>query len=224
MRFPWPKLKMDAGFPLTLILLTLPLWLTGTQTAQIMGAVVVVILGLAILLHEYAHAFVAFRCGVMPESITLQWLGGTTKLQREPYTRADRIRVTIAGPAVNLILALIGYALAPLATNWLVGWSLDTLALINVALGIFNLLPAIPLDGGRVLYLLIGGRWGEPAAMRVVGLLGTGIGVLALGAMLIGFLRGYYIILPIDPRRNWRLYRLSSQSKKEVEPHASETE
>lgn len=221
MRFPRPKLKVEAGFPLTLILLTVPFWLAGTQTAVILGAVIAAILGVSVILHEYAHAYAGFRCGVMPDKIVLQWLGGVTTFARQPYTRRDRILVTIAGPAVNLALALLGHLLHPLATSAILAWSLDALAIINLALGLFNLLPAIPLDGGRVLYLLIGGRWGEATAMRVVGLLGTIVGSLALALMLIGLWRGFFIILPIDPRRNWRLYR--EGTRREADPPAAAT-
>ncbi|MCX5515919.1 hypothetical protein C3941_05225 [Kaistia algarum] len=220
MRFPQPKLKIEAGFPLTLFLLSMPFWIAGTTTTLIMGAVVAATLGLSILLHEYGHAFAAFRCGIMPKTIVLQWLGGITTLNREPYTRRDRILVTIAGPAVNLGLALLGYALAPLASSWLLGWSLNTLAFINLALGLFNLLPAIPLDGGRVLYQLVGWRWGEAAAMKVVGLLGTVVGALALVVTVVGLWRGFFIFLPIDPRRNWRLYR-ASRSAPPPQPSAA---
>lgn len=222
MRFPRPRLKIEAGFPLTLILLTVPFWLAGTKTAMILGAVIAAILGISIILHEYGHAYAAFRCGVMPEKIVLQWLGGMTTLARQPYTRRDRILVTIAGPAVNLALALIGYVLQPYAASPLLAWSLDALAIINLALGLFNLLPAIPLDGGRILYLVIGGRWGEAAAMKVVGLLGTIVGGLALAVMLIGLWRGFFIILPIDPRQNWKLYRLGT--RRETDAPAASTE
>ncbi len=221
MRFPRPKLKIEAGFPLTLIMLTLPFWLAGTQTAMILGAVIVAILAVSVILHEYAHAYAGFRCGVMPEKIVLKWLGGATTFAREPYTGRDRILVTIAGPAVNLALALIGYLLQPYAVTPLLLWSLKALAIINLALGLFNLLPAIPLDGGRVLYLLIGGRWGEATAMRVVGLLGTVVGALALAVMVIGWLRGFFILLPIDPRQNWRLYRKGT--KREADTPADAT-
>lgn len=223
MRFPRPRLKIEAGFPLTLILLTWPFWLAGTRTSLILGVVIATMLGISILLHEYAHAYAGFRCGVMPEKIVLQWLGGVTTFQRDPYTRRDRILVTIAGPATNLVLALLGYLARPFASSPLLVWSLDALAIINLALGLFNLLPAIPLDGGRVLYLLIGGRWGEAAAMRVVGLLGTIGGGLALALTLIGLWRGFFIILPLDPRRNWRLYRQGQRRRTEA-PSASTTE
>ena len=122
-------------------------WLAGAAGAGLF-------LG-SLLAHEIGHALVARRAGLRVRGITLWLLGGVAQLEDEPASPGDELRVAIVGPAVSLALA-VGFGLAAVALSVaggpaLAGVVVAWLALANAVLAVFNLLPAAPLDGGRVL-------------------------------------------------------------------------
>jgi Zn-dependent protease len=118
-----------------------------------------------LLTHEVSHALVARRKGIRVAGITLWLFGGVTQLGGEPASAADAALITVVGPLTSLVLAGIGFGLtagltavnAPALLTNLVAW----LAILNLVLGVFNLVPAIPLDGGRLLSSLIWWRTGS---------------------------------------------------------------
>jgi Zn-dependent protease len=142
-----------AGFPIRLrlsfLLLLGLIWLTG-------GSLLFVLLTFAsILVHELGHALVARRLGVRIAAIDLHMLGGAALMIDSPRNADHEIAIAAAGPAVSLGLAGLGMGLGAL-TGWsIVSW----LGYINLALAIFNLLPALPMDGGRILRALLARRW-----------------------------------------------------------------
>lgn len=105
----------------------------------------------SVLLHELGHAVVARRLGVRVSGIELGFFGGAAKMVELPRSANHEIAIAAAGPAVSLVLAGLGFGLGGL-TGWgllsLVGW-------INVVIAAFNLLPALPMDGGRILRALL---------------------------------------------------------------------
>jgi Zn-dependent protease len=111
------------------------------------GLVAVAIAFASIVLHELGHATVAQRLGVRIAGIDLHFFGGAAQMIDPPRTPRDEIAISAAGPAVSLVLAGIGLGLgSALALPFvsMVGW-------INFVLGVFNLIPALPMDGGRIL-------------------------------------------------------------------------
>jgi Zn-dependent protease len=114
----------------------------------------------SILAHELAHSIVARRQGQQVDGITLWLMGGVSKLGSEPSSASDELRVAIAGPATTLGLAVV-FGLLAVAFDTVVapGTLLPTvawwLAAVNLILGVFNLLPGAPLDGGRVVTALL---------------------------------------------------------------------
>lgn len=118
----------------------------------------------SILVHELGHAVVARRRGIAVEGIDLWLLGGVAKLRGTPHTPGDELRYAAAGPAVTAAIAL-GFGLlalvlptgAPDAARAIVDYQLY----VNTAILGFNLLPAFPLDGGRLLRAIVWGRVGE---------------------------------------------------------------
>lgn len=122
----------------------------------VVAAAVAGVLFLASLLaHELAHAIVARRRGVEVDGITLWLLGGVAKLRSEPDHAGTELRIALAGPLasvlVAVVLGLVAWVLVLLDTGTLVIAIAGYLALVNVILAAFNLIPAAPLDGGRVL-------------------------------------------------------------------------
>ncbi len=112
-----------------------------------------------VLLHELGHALAARRFGIRTHDITLLPIGGLARLERMPTRPWQEIAIALAGPAVNLLIAaalIVGLSLAPAfgsfsAFSLLSGSWLTNLAMVNIGLLVFNLLPAFPMDGGRVL-------------------------------------------------------------------------
>lgn len=147
------------------------------------GAVTAVALLLAVLLHELGHAVVARRFGMTVDGITLSWLGGVTRIEGDARSPGVELAISAVGPAVSLALGgalwLVRLPLTHTGGHALVISALGWLALINVALAVFNLVPASPLDGGRVLHAIIwklsGNRW---KATRAASLAGVGLGAL----------------------------------------------
>ena len=123
-----------------------------------MGQVMLVVCVFAcVLAHEYGHALAARRYGIPTEDITLFPIGGVARLRSIPERPLQELVVALAGPAVNVVIAaLLGFVLfvvEALQFNLGAGltWMIQSLLGINIALVVFNLLPAFPMDGGRVL-------------------------------------------------------------------------
>ncbi|PKK16339.1 site-2 protease family protein [Thermomonospora sp. CIF 1] len=127
-----------------------------STAAYLLAALLAALAFLASLLaHELAHAVVAKRHGVEVEGITLWLLGGVARLHGEPRTPRADFLVAVVGPLTSVALGAVFWLLA-LAVGWATGSPLAVgtlvyLALLNVVLAVFNLIPAAPLDGGRVL-------------------------------------------------------------------------
>jgi Zn-dependent protease len=152
----------------------------------------------SLLAHEIGHALVARRAGLRVRGITLWLLGGVAQLEDEPASPRDELRVAIVGPAVSLALAgafgVAAAALSVVGAPALLVVMAAWLALGNVALGVFNLLPAAPLDGGRVLRGLLWRRHGNRVRAAVTATragVWVGAGLVAYG--LLGSVTGWGI-------------------------------
>ena len=197
-------------------LTTAAYWLAGLAGAGLF-------LG-SLLAHEVGHALVARRAGLRVRGITLWLLGGVALLEDEPATPRDELRVALVGPAVSLALAAVfGLAAAaasvvglPAAIVAVAAW----LAVVNAILAVFNLIPAAPLDGGRVLRGLLWRRHGSRvraavtatqagvwvgAGLVAYGLLGafTGWGIGTLWTALVG----WFLMSAARQERDWAVTR-----------------
>lgn len=150
---------------------------------------VVAMLGLfaSLILHELAHSLVARRYGLGIGGITLFLFGGVAELNDEPKSAASEFWIAIAGPAMSGALALLaGLIAAALPDTGVLAVLVGYLAAVNLMLALFNLLPAFPLDGGRVLRAWLWHRSGDLLAATAKAS-GTGV-VLAFGLMGLGLL------------------------------------
>jgi Zn-dependent protease len=141
------------------------------------GLLLAVALFVSILLHELAHSLVARKQGSEIQSITLMALGGVTRMRGEVQPENEAL-MAFAGPLTSLGLALLSYgafALVPLPPELAAAFLV--IAWMNVALGVFNLLPAFPMDGGRVLRGLLVKRVGRAQATRVATTVGKGMAI-----------------------------------------------
>jgi Zn-dependent protease/CBS domain-containing protein len=117
----------------------------------LVAAAFVVLLYLSVLVHELSHSVVARGYGLPVRRILLYPLGGISEIEREPQTPGREFLVSAAGPAVSLLLGAAGWGLAQAVTTGISGSLVRQLMMANIIVGIFNLLPGLPLDGGRML-------------------------------------------------------------------------
>ena len=168
------------------------------QTYWWMGIIGALGLFLSIIVHEFSHSLVARRYGLPMKGITLFIFGGVAEMEEEPASAKVEFMVAIAGPISSILIALIFYGIhaagkqAGLAQpiNGVVAY----LAMINGILAVFNLLPAFPLDGGRVLRSILWGvkknlRWATYVSSRI----GSGFGILLIVLGVIQVFRGNFI-------------------------------
>ena len=124
----------------------------GTVPRYLIAVAFVVLLYLSVLLHELSHSLVAVRLKLPVRRILLYPLGGYSEIEQEPSTPGREFLVSAAGPAMSLVLAGLGIAVNVLAApHGIPQVLLDWLILANGVVGVFNLLPGLPLDGGRLL-------------------------------------------------------------------------
>jgi len=126
-----------------------------------------------VVLHELGHALTAKRFGINTKKITLLPIGGMASLDRIPESPKQELLATIAGPLVNVIIAILLYFIVPVqdyahlnfteAFETLMSFSLQNflfyLFVVNVGLVVFNIIPAFPMDGGRILRALLAIKW-----------------------------------------------------------------
>lgn len=173
--------------------LLLPAWVLlshlgrGHDWAEALGGVgfIFALFG-CVLLHEFGHALTAKHYGIHTQDITLLPIGGIARLERLPENPRQELWVTLAGPAVNVGIAVILFFVLWFVyrmndfsqAQLLEGNFLLRLMWVNVFLAAFNLLPAFPMDGGRVLRALLAMRMARAKATRVAANIGQGMAIL----------------------------------------------
>ena len=175
---------------LTFLLFLVWIWFSYYQIAGFAGAVQGVLFILAlfacVLLHEFGHAFAARGFGIETPDITLLPIGGVARLSRIPEKPWQELVVAIAGPLVNVVIAaaLISVIHGSAALEQLEYLEsprielLAKLASVNVMLVLFNLIPAFPMDGGRVLRALLAMAMPYAQATQIAAWIGQGLAVV----------------------------------------------
>lgn len=162
-------------------------WLQfGTVAKVIEGILFILALFLSVVLHEYGHALTARKYGIKTRDITLYPIGGVARLERMPDKPIEELWVALMGPAVNVIIAGVLFAYLSLTggLTQVTGLSIASgsflmrLMMVNITLVIFNLLPAFPMDGGRVLRALLALRLDYVRATQIAAGIGQGMAFL----------------------------------------------
>ena len=171
--------------------------LTGDVARAASAVALLLLVFSCVVLHELGHALTARRFGIATRDIVLLPIGGVARLERMPEKPGQEMLVAVAGPAVNVVIAALVVLLMTLTGRppglaRLDGGLLETLLLVNVLMVLFNLIPAFPMDGGRVLRALLAMRLPYLRATKIASAVGQG------AALLLGVAGLFYL-------HNWML-------------------
>ena len=157
----------------------------------VVAAAFVILLYLSVLVHELSHSLVARGYGLPVRRILLYPLGGVSEIEQEPQTPLREFCVSAAGPALSLVLGVAGFFLMDAFTSQSIPWILArSLTVANFIVGGFNLLPGLPLDGGRMLRAVVWKLTGKPATASIVAAWGGR--VIAIGLVVLPYFYGGY--------------------------------
>jgi Zn-dependent protease/CBS domain-containing protein len=191
--------RMHLTFLLLLAWIAAVQWMRGGAQDAISGVLFVIVLFACVVLHEFGHIWVARRYGIRTPDITLLPIGGVASLERMPEKPSQEIAVALAGPAVNAVIAvvligLLGLRFDPelIAIAALQSTFLAQVAIANIVLLVFNLIPAFPMDGGRVLRALLAMWLGYTRGTQVAARIGQ---VLAIVFAVVGFMGNPLLVL-----------------------------
>jgi Zn-dependent protease/CBS domain-containing protein len=194
MKWQW-KLARIAGIDIyvhTTFLLLIG-WVAYSQwtgqrswSAVLSSVFFILLLFMFVVMHEYGHALTARKYGIKTRDITLYPIGGVARLERMPEKPIEELWVALAGPAVNVVIAVVlfGYLLLTGTLEPITNLSISTgslvgrLMIVNLWLVGFNLIPAFPMDGGRVLRALLGLRLEYVQATQIAASVGQGFAFL----------------------------------------------
>jgi len=158
------------------------------NTRYVVAVAFVVLLYVSVLVHELSHSVVARGFGLPVRRIVLHPLGGVSEIEREAPTPGREFAVAGAGPALSLVLGAIGWGLTQVAPYGVTGALIRQLMVANIIVAIFNLLPGLPLDGGRMLRAVIWKITKKPTTATIAA---AWVGrVLALALLAIPFYSG----------------------------------
>jgi Zn-dependent protease/CBS domain-containing protein len=175
------QLRIHVTFVLLIAWLAFGYYAQGGSPAAAEGVIFVLLLFLCVVLHEFGHALAAKAFGINTPDITLLPIGGVARLERMPEEPKQELLIAVAGPAVNVVIALGLFVAGGSFINPFVNPAspervglVSQLLIINVLLVAFNLLPAFPMDGGRVLRALLATRMSYARATQIAATVGQG--------------------------------------------------
>ena len=177
--------RVHVTFILLLVWIALSAYGTGGTTAALDSVIFIVLLFACVVLHEFGHILVARRFGIKTPDVTLLPIGGVASLERIPEKPGQELAVAVAGPLVNLVIAAVlivaSGLLLPVGATQIDDPRVSMmarLAVANLFLAVFNMIPAFPMDGGRVLHAILAMRMGSQQAMQVAARIGQGLAIL----------------------------------------------
>ncbi|MYZ48003.1 site-2 protease family protein [Propylenella binzhouense] len=184
------EIRIHVTFLLLLAWIGIAYYQQGGTEAAVQGVLFILALFACVVAHEFGHVLTARRYGIMTPDITLLPIGGVARLQRMPERPGQEILVALAGPAVNLVIAMVLILILGARVDMTAMEQIDSpaigfavrLASVNIFLALFNLIPAFPMDGGRVLRALLALRYPRTQATEIAARIGQAL------AFVFGFL------------------------------------
>jgi Zn-dependent protease len=177
--------RMHLTFLLLLAWIAAVQYMRGTAQDAVYGVLFILVLFACVVLHEFGHIFAARRYGIRTPDVTLLPIGGVASMERMPEKPAQEIVVALAGPAVNGVIALVlmgilgfRFDASSVSVEALQSSFWVQVAVANVILLVFNLIPAFPMDGGRVLRALLAMWLGFGPATTVAARIGQGLAIV----------------------------------------------
>jgi len=210
------RLRLHVTFLLFIGWIAVSRGIFGADPGRAIASVALLLLIFScVLLHELGHALAARRYGIPTRDITLLPIGGLARLQRMPDKPLQEIVVAIAGPAVNVALAVIlflftRWTAASIESQLLQGGLVETLFAVNVIMVLFNMIPAFPMDGGRVLRAALALKLPYVRATQIASIVGQGIAVVFgllgfyTGNMMLVFIAIFVFMAAFDERQDVR--------------------
>jgi Zn-dependent protease/predicted transcriptional regulator len=178
---------VHATFLLLLLWVVVQHWIAGRSAQAVAGGVLFILaLFACVVVHEFGHALTARRYGIPTKDITLLPIGGVSRFERMPDKPWQEFWVAVAGPLVNVAIAAILYLVVLLTSGVtpIKGLSITSgpflyrLLIANILLAVFNLIPAFPMDGGRVLRALLATRMDHVRATQMAAAVGQGLALM----------------------------------------------
>jgi stage IV sporulation protein FB len=163
-------------------------WVAGGPESAWQALAFMLLLFACVVAHEFGHIFTARAFGVTTPDVVLLPIGGVARLERIPEEPWQEFLIAIAGPLVNVVIAVVLILLAGAQVNAVNLYAvenpaasmIDRLAAVNLFLAVFNMIPAFPMDGGRVLRAVLAARMGYVRATEIAAFVGQGV-AFALG-------------------------------------------
>jgi len=148
---------------------------------NLLTAVLITLVFVTVVLHELSHSYIAKRYGIKIKRIVLIPIGGVSEMEEIPKDPSQELRIALAGPLANLIIALISFFILIIFRASLSSVLLGALyyfIVVNLLLGLFNLLPAFPMDGGRILRAFLAKRMSFVRATRLAATIGKELAII----------------------------------------------
>ncbi|MGI9481119.1 MAG: site-2 protease family protein [Hyphomicrobiales bacterium] len=192
-RIAGTEIRVHITFFLLLAWIALSYYRIGGTDAAVHGVIFILALFACVVAHEFGHILTARRFGIRTPDVTLLPIGGVARLERMPEKPGEEILVALAGPAVNVVIAAVLFLFVGGRFDPSVLEAVETpaadfltkLAMVNLFLAVFNMLPAFPMDGGRVLRALLAYKYSRVQATNIAAVIGQG---LAFGLGFLGLL------------------------------------
>jgi membrane-associated protease RseP (regulator of RpoE activity) len=228
-RFARAPIRVHPLFFVAAAALTAPYWVSMRWSGFALGLIGMISVLVSVLLHELAHAQVARRFGVSALRIDLDLFGGVVEFWNRPRTLRQHLAIVLAGPLSNLVLAAVAFVLltaigkpepepiliggqsvpSPFQMPGLAARALTFAMYLNCGLFVVNLLPAFPLDGGKLAFLLIARRGDRRLATVIVGGLGVVLSMISWVVLLMTTLAGRPVWSPPGFRQNWEAVQVA---------------
>lgn len=233
-RYRGAPVVLSPAFFITAVVLAVPFLRMFSLRGLVLAGFFIAMLFLSILIHELAHAVVATSCRVHVARIEINMAGGLVQFRGWPRTMQQDLLITAAGPLSNLALGLAALALLMLVPAptpemivldgklvperfpqpSMVAQLLRAAVYVNLGLCVVNLLPGIPLDGGKIVYLLVERRWHSRTALLTVSSLGLLFATVNTFLLIGTIIAGFPIWAPPAFGPNWEAFKAARKGRR----------